>query len=126
MSAKLVWNYSPSELASRKGINRELHKYLADRVEYYSRDYVPYDTGLLSVNVQTYGAKDHATISYKTPYAEIQYYGDNGSGVPESEWKRNRTFNPLATSFWDKAAWNVYGDKIIREVDKKRKELSKP
>ena len=35
-------------------------------------------------------------------------------------WQRNRSIHPLATSFWDKAAWTQNKKEITRDIDKAR------
>lgn len=118
------WNYSHSMIIKRKGFGIELNKYFADLMRDYSDEFVPYDSGDLAAYVQTFATNDHGTVTYQQPYAGPQYTGDNGSDKPENEWKRNRSFHPLATSHWDRAAWSQYGSAISRKLNQKRKELS--
>lgn len=118
------WNYSHSIILKRKGFGKELNKYFAELMRDYSDEYVPYDTGALASQTRISATNDHGTVTYIAPHAGYQYTGDNGSLVPESEWNRNRSVHPLATSFWDKAAWSQYGSVISRKLNQKRKELS--
>lgn len=118
VTGRFYWNFSNPKIIERKGIGRELNKFAAQTIAVYTNEFTPYLTGRLSRNVQVYGAKDHATISYKAPYAAKHYYGT------EFDPNRNRTVHPLATSYWDKAAWSVYKREILKEVDAERKRLS--
>ena len=120
------WNYSRSMIIKRKGFGKELNKYFAERVAKYSIPFVPFDTGSMNNSVTTRATEDHGTVTYRSPYVGYQYTGENGSGVPESAWNRNRNVHPLATSFWDQAMWTNYGNVIGKELNKKREELSKP
>jgi len=124
LDAEFKWNYKHSVIIQRKGFGKELNKYFADLVADYSDEFVPYAEGDLSHYVQTFGAKNHGTVTYQMPYAGPQYTGENGSGVPEVNWERKKNPHPLATSYWDKACWATYGDEITKEVNRKRKELS--
>lgn len=115
LKGTFCWNYSNPKIIERKGIGRELNKKVADIIARYSNPYVPYLQGYLSRNVQTYGAKDHGTISYKMPYAQKQYYG---------KFKHTTAYHPLATSYWDREAWTNHKKEICAEVDAERKRLS--
>ena len=116
MTTQFFWNYSNADIIARKGIGKELNKTTADIIARYSDEYVPYLSSRLSKNVQTYGAKDHGTISYKMPYAANQYYNES--------YIHNLLYHPLATSYWDKAAWNAHKEQITKEVSDARKRLS--
>ena len=113
------WNYSHSIILKRKGFGKELNKYFADLMADYSDEYVPYHEGDLSHYVQTRATEDHGTVTYQVPYANKQYQGIN---INESN--RDRRFHPLATSYWDRAAWSQYGSVISRKLNQRRKELS--
>lgn len=125
------WNYAHSVLVRRKGFGKELNKYFAHLMAQYCNEFVPYVSGTLAGSVRTQATEDHGTITYMAPYAPAQYSGYNGNpdnmDVPFTTtppWNRNRSVHPLATSLWDKAAWNQYGSAISRKLNQKRKELS--
>lgn len=125
------WNFSNSMIIQRKGFNKELNKYLADLIADYSEEFVPYHEGDLSHYVQTFGAKDHGTVTYQMEYAGPQYVGHwvdrrTGKTVYVNEKRRDRRFHPLATSAWTKQAWTTYGTQITQMIDKRRKEMSTP
>lgn len=110
------WNYKNSVIIQRKGFTKELNKYFADIVAKYADEFVPYVSGRLSHDIQTFGAKDHGTVTYKVPYASTQYTSPTQN--------RNRQYHPLATSYWDKYMWAQYKTQILDELDQKRRELS--
>ena len=122
---KFEWNYSKSLIVARKGFGRELNRYLAEQVAMYSEPYVPYKTGTLNDSVQIKAYSDHASIIYHAPYVGPQYTGMNGSNIPESEWKRDTSTHPLATSYWDKYAWSQNSVRIGKAVAARRRSLSK-
>lgn len=119
-SLKFNWNYSNEELINRLGIRKELNKAMADIVMSYCAEFIPFKSGDLANYVQTFGAKDHGTITYQKPYASRQYYlKGSGYEYPMNE-KRTLTPNDRATSFWDKYAWELYRDEITEDVDEER------
>lgn len=115
-SSRFDWNFTPEEIAKRKGLTRAFYKDVADMLIQYYEPYVPYWRGDLSAYVQGFGAADHATVTYQRPYANKHYHG---TGIDES--KRCRLFHPLATSYWDKAAWNNSGERMTAEINLIRK-----
>lgn len=119
------WNYSHSVIVKRKGFGRDLNKHFADLVADYSEEYVPYYEGDLSHYVQTRATEDHGTVTYQVPYANAQYTGHwvdaNGREHFINEANRCRDFHPLATSYWDKAAWTQYKSVITKELNEYRK-----
>lgn len=117
------WNYSSSTIIENLGFGRQFNKEVATIFRRYCEPYIPYDSGNMSRRTRITTAKDHATITYLTKYARPQYYGTGGyiEGANNPiEWKRNLSEHPLATSFWDKAAWTGNKKQIISEVDKAR------
>jgi len=130
LDAEFKWNKSSVQITADKGFGKALNKYFADVFADYSDEFVPYYEGDLSHYVQTFGGKDHGTVTYQVPYSAAQYHGEwkdsrTGKLVHVNEANRCKFVHELATSYWDKAAWAMYRDDIVREVDKKRKELSK-
>lgn len=126
-SLRFEWNFSNEELIDRLGIRKELNKKMADIVAAFCTEFVPYKEGDLSSYVQTFGAKDHGTITYQKSYASRQYYleGKNEMGGYQLPDNGGRTtlFHPLATSFWDKYAWKMYKDEITEAVEEERCKL---
>lgn len=115
-SSRFEWNYSFDEIAIRKGLTKDFYKEVAEMEIEYFDPYVPYKEGNLSAYVQAFGARDHATVTYQMPYASKQYYGEN-----VNEANRCRQFHPLATSYWDEAAWNNSGTIMTAEINEIRK-----
>jgi hypothetical protein len=126
---RFEWNFTPEEIANRKGFTREFYSKAGEILISYMRPYVPYDSGALDSYVRAYPANDHVTINYQRPYAKKQYYGTGGYSPGASNqptaWNRNLSIHPLATSYWDKAAWTASGDFIVRDLNEVRKRLSK-
>lgn len=123
-SLRFNWNYSNEELINRLGIRKELNKAMASIVMSYCAEFTPFKSGDLAKYVQTFGAKDHGTITYQKPYASRQYYLKS-PGSYEYPNNESRTLNPhdKASSFWDKQAWAMYRDEIVEDVDKERIKL---
>lgn len=111
------WNYSNSVIIGRKGFGKELNRESAKIMERHMFRFVPYLTGELSNRTRITAYKDHATITYMQPYANQQY--------THTEYKHTKKYHPLATAYWDKAAWSADKNVIGREVNKARKRYSK-
>lgn len=111
------WNDSASTIIRNLGIGKELNRRAADIFYSYEYPYIPYKEGDLSNRVTIRATEQKGLIVHGVKYANAQYnyLGDN----------RTRTFHPLATSFWDQAAWNNHKEQITRDIDKMRKQLSK-
>lgn len=128
-NVKFEWNKSSVKIIHDLGFGKELNKEFANLVAAYSEDYVPFHEGDLSYYVQTFGAKDHGTVTYQVPYSKAQYQGywttKDGRTVHVDENKRDRRYHPLATSRWTEFAWSMHGDQIIAELNRKRKDLAK-
>ena len=74
--------------------------------------YVPFDEGNL--------AKYYITgneIHYDQNYASYQYFGRRKDGShPINEGNRNRTYHPLATSYWDAKMMTAEKTEVIQEI----------
>ena len=124
-NVKFEWNGTASTVIKNLGFGKELQLEAAKIFESYMQPYIPYDKGNLSTNIRITATDDHATITHLVKYASAQYYGDGsdpntGSPGYDENWQRNRTIHPLATSYWDKAAWTQHKREITRDVDKAR------
>lgn len=115
-SSRFYWEFTPDEIASRKGFGRQFNKAIAEILIKWYEPYVPYKEGPLSTRVQAFGASDHATVTYQMPYASTQYFG--------TSFNFTKKYHPLATSYWDKAAWNASSDLIMAEINRKRLEFT--
>lgn len=111
------WNYSNSVIIGRKGFGKELNREMAKIMERHMFRFVPYLHGDLSNKTRIRAYNDHATITYTQPYANDQY--------TNTQYKHTKTYHPLATSHWDKAAWQSDKSVIGREVNRARKRYSK-
>lgn len=117
-NVKFEWNGSHSAVIKNLGFGKPL-QYDAAKILYnMSYDYMPYDKGGLSNNVQIRAYKDHANITHRVQYADIQYEGVTPQGRPIV--KRNITVHPLATSEWYQVAWQQRKREITRQVDEAR------
>lgn len=79
-----------------------IHNTLAKRCD----PYVPMLTGKLAESGMAHVTAEGVT--YTTPYARRQYYGDNFNHTTE--------FHPLASARWDEAMMRDHGDEFLKEV----------
>ena len=133
MNMHIEWNYTNSEIIARKGFGKDLNKEMATIVASYVEPYVPWgrihvsraghvlshEGGYLSRSRRIYANKNGGTIVWTAQYAEAQYEGP-------STWKRYHGVHPKSTSHWNEAAWTYHSKAILRRVDEKRREMSKP
>ena len=76
----------------------------------YMDKYVPKDTGMLRAIVSL----DRNSITYMSPYASYQYYGQRQDGT-----RKVRKYTTLGTGKeWDKTMMKLDGKKVINEVKK--------
>lgn len=111
-----IWNKSLAQLKNDLGFNEQLQKFGALDCYKHMVEFVPFDTGILSQNVEITADGQEGRIKFLQPYAHYQYTGN-------FNW--NRTHHPLATNYWDKAMWAIYKDKITNEIDLYRKRFCK-
>lgn len=133
MNMKIKWNYTNSEIIERKGFGKTLNKDMAKIIAGYVEPYVPWgknhiargghylshEGGYLSRSRRIYASKEGGTIVWTAQYAEAQYEGP-------SSWNRYHEVHPKSTSHWNEAAWTYHSSAILRRVDERRRELSKP
>lgn len=73
----------------------------------YMNPYVPFKTGTLKdikVKVNT------NNIIFYAPYAEKQYYTNQGNG------REGTSKGGLRGKYWDKRMWNSWGNKIVKNI----------
>ena len=104
-----------SVIKARLGIepNGRVQRFFTHTCRNHMDKYVPFDTGDLATIIDERPDK----IIYEMPYARYQYFGmrDDGS-YPINEANRNRTYHPLATSYWDKHMVSAEMRDIEKEV----------
>jgi len=132
MNMKIEWNYTNSEIIERKGFGKDLNKYMAQTVARYVEPYVPWgkshvsryghilshEGGYLSRSRRIYANKNGGTIVWTAQYAEAQYELITPN--------RYHEVHPKSTDHWNEVAWMFHSSAIVRSVDAKRRELSKP
>lgn len=138
MNMKIEWEYTNSEIIERKGFGKELNKYMAETVAFYTEPYVPWgpnhiakkghvlshEGGTLSRSRRIYANKKGGTIVWTAQYADYQYRGEDNS--KKGPWQRYHAIHPKSTSHWNEAAWQYHSGTIERKVDTYRRSLSKP
>ena len=119
---RFQWNESRSVLIERKGFGQPLNYDMAKIFEKHMYKYVPYDskrvegTHLADSSYVT-ADSNQGRVTYRKPYANIQYLGD---------WFNHDTEgHPLATSYWDEVCWQNEKWQIGREVNAARKRYAR-
>jgi hypothetical protein len=103
-----------SQIKARLGIdpNGRVQKFFTATCAKHMDKYVPFDEG----NLADYRLESNAVV-YEQPYARYQYYGIREDGTHKiNEANRNRSFHPLATSYWDKKMVSAEMQDVIKEV----------
>lgn len=101
--AKVTLKLDPHDkILLKRALNKNGNgqQYFTKRVAAYSYNYVPRDTGRLSIDVTI----NPDNIKWNQPYAAKQYYTNKGKGV--------------RGSYWDKRMWAARGKTIVNEVAK--------
>lgn len=111
-NVQFEWNGSASTVIKNLGFGKPLQLDAAKIFESYMQPYMPYDQGNLSTNIRITATEDHATITHLVKYANRQYHGVG--------FNRNLNVHPLATSYWDNAAWQNSKHEITKDIDKAR------
>ena len=77
------------------GIHNGAALFAAEEARKLMHDYVPFKTGALADNVQTFAEDGRGVVLYTQPYAGFCYYGE----------KKNfgRDKHEKASAYWDKA-----------------------
>ena len=112
------WNKSRSVIVSGKGFNREFYREVGNICRMEMNDFVPWDSKRESGNhmadLVTVAPTNHSvSIQYRAPYSHVQYYGE--------AFNHDKSTHPLATSFWDKAAWATRKGDIMYRINKARR-----
>ena len=133
------WDKSDWQLLKDLGLTRELNLFMAQSAARLMNPYVPMDSGLLGQNYTVQADANEGRITYKSPYAHYQYYGELMLSPSGSSWARrgekkhyagkplkySKQLHPLATDHWDKAMVNAKKDVLLKEVSDMRKRLTK-
>ena len=103
-----------SVIKARLGIdpNGRVQKFFTSTCAKHMDKYVPFDEG----NLADYHLEKDAVV-YEQPYARYQYYGVRENGTHKiNEANRNRTYHPLASSYWDKKMVSAEMQDVVKEV----------
>lgn len=122
--AKIIWSKTVLE---DLGFTDALDYAFAKYCQKIFKPYVPFRKGTLAKSVRIVEDKtiDGYDIVYDAPYAMSQYEGRNGSDMPESDWNRNTSVHPLATSYWDKFAIAAHKEQLLSLVELERRRQAK-
>jgi hypothetical protein len=107
-------------------ISDDVRLYLAETWAKYFKKYTPMDSGTLGSTYETEPGK----VTYTTPYAHFQWYGEVMVDDRGSTWAKPRTSkhyagrnlvyskekNAKATSHWEEAAQKDCSSKVAAEV----------
>ena len=106
---------SLEQIKKKLGLNDNgpVEKFLVQTCYKYMDKYVPKDTGMLRRIVYL----DSHSITYMSPYASYQYYGQRADG---SHKVRHYTTNaPVQTGKkWDETMMKLDGKQVVKEVQK--------
>ena len=125
------WNKSKSIIIKDKGFGKAFYREVGEIFRREINPYVPYKSGALSNSVAIIAKENEVQIQYRSPYARRQYTGgglssESATGINDpSYWNRTLTPHPLATSYWDKAAWTNRKSVIGKQVNQARKKYAK-
>lgn len=115
---RFQWNKSRSVLIRDKGFGKPLYEDIGKIFERHMYKYVPYDSKRISgthlADSSYITATDSiARVTYRKPYANRQYYGE--------DYNHDTEAHPLATSFWDQFCWENEKWQMGKEVNAARK-----
>lgn len=120
MKYDIKWHVPFSKIANRVTGGKDGLIFVANEARKLMDPYVPADTQVLADNVKVYAEGNTGIVEYTSPYAHFQYAGKVFvSEVTGSPWARylerkvptdrslkyQKFRHPLATSYWDKAAF---------------------
>ena len=92
--------------------NGRVQKFFTETCAKHMDKYVPFDEGILA----DYYLLPNAVV-YNQLYARYQYKGIREDGTHKiNEANRNRSFHPLATSYWDKKMVSAEIQDVVKEV----------
>lgn len=111
------WNYTEDELIRRRGFTNPCYREIAETLARYCDPFVPFDTGTLASDYETFTGDNEGYVRYNQIYAHYQY---NGLDFNYSVEK-----HPLASAQWDRAMLSVKGQQYINEVNRIRKRFAK-
>lgn len=99
-----------SQIKARLGIepNGRVQKFFTNTCYKHMDKYVPMDKGNLRTNVDV----QPSTITYESPYAKYQYYGERADG---SHKVQNYT-TPGTGPYWDKRMVSAEMQDVVKEV----------
>lgn len=99
-----------SNIKAHLGIepNGRVQKFFTNTCYKKMTKYVPKDEGILRSNVSI----SADSITYKSPYASYQYYGEREDGS-----HKVRTYTTPGTGpYWDKKMWSAEGQDVVKET----------
>lgn len=122
MSTRIRVEMKPvNTILTRLGVNKtgDVQMFLTNTVNRRITRYMPYRSSALSTKLKLITGP--AEITVLGPYARYQYYGKAMEGrapkhVTERPLNYDKTKNPLAGPFWDRALMSHEKDAIIADI----------
>ena len=121
MDVDFEWNKSSAKIILDKGFTRSFYKDVGNIFLDYMFPYIPWDSKNENrhmaelIAVRPNPSSNSASIIFTKNYAKYQKNAD------DSNWNRDRSVHPLATSNWDYWAWTEHQSEILNDIDKARK-----
>lgn len=109
--------FNAQQILDNRGLgqDKKAQKLLTNEIFKQNQPYAPWDNGNLA---QTVNLADDS-ITYTSPYARYQYYGQAMAGkAPKQATGKALNYNgaPMRGSFWDKRMWADRGNEILQGV----------
>lgn len=122
MSTRIRVEMKPvNTIVNRLGVGEsgDVQRFVTNSVNRRITRYMPYRSGALSTKLKLITGP--AEITVLGPYARYQYYGKAMEGrapkhVTERPLNYDKTKNPLAGPFWDRALMSHEKDAIIADI----------
>lgn len=99
-----------SQIKARLGLepNGRVQKFFTQTCYNHMDKYVPMDKG----NLRTIVDLEDSTITYESPYARYQYYGESEDG----SHKVKKYTTPGTGPYWDRRMVSAEIDQVVKEV----------
>ena len=107
---------SLNEIEKRLGIEDDgpAQKFLVATAQKYMDKFVPFRPGSGGGHLRTIIHMDSHSITYMSPYAGYQYYGERKDG----SHKVQHYTTPGTGKYWDQRMLSVYDDLLTQQVSK--------
>ena len=98
------------------GADKKAQQFFCNEVWRMSDPYTPMDNGNLKSNVSL--ASDGSSLTYNSPYARYQYYGNVMAGNPRQATGNHLTYAgaQMRGKEWTKRMWADRGQEIVKSV----------